>query len=339
MSDKHEIVPFQPQHQLRRSFSLMPSSLGEAMELAKMIADSDMAPKDYKNKPSNVLIAIQMGADVGLKPMQSIQNIAVINGRPSIWGDAALGLVQASGEVERFHETLEGEGQKRSATCIAKRKGWPDEIKRTFSWEDAQRAGLIGKSGPWTTYESRMMQMRARSWVLRDGFADILVGLSITEEAMDISTAIDVTPMPTQLTEGSNPLDRIPEGMRDNVEKAFAALSFSQAQALAKINEYLGKDGVDPEEASKALLVWCRDEYAKRKTGQGVAPKKVENGNAKAVPQAPATPAESSHPVTPTVTVDSSAPEGSRGDTPPPSELPRKEVPVSEIPWARGELF
>ena len=344
MSDqKHDtIVPFDPKvGPLRRveprGFSLMPNSLGEAMELSRLIAGSDMAPKDYVGKPANVLIAIQMGADVGLKPMQALQNIAVINGRPSIWGDAALGLVQASGEMERFHETMEGEGQARVAICIAKRKGFPDEIRRTFSWADAKKADLIGKKGPWTTYENRMMQMRARGWVLRDGFADILVGLNIVEEAMDIPSAIDVTPGHPELPP-ANLLDRIPEGLRDNMEKAFETLSLSVAQRLAKVNEFLGKDGVSPEEGAQALLDWCRDEYAKRKTGQ--PRQRVENGKA----SHPAPSATSPAPVD----VVASSREESHGGESTPAKGPEepvtppatsKEVPVHEIPWGRGELF
>ena len=64
----------------------------QAMYIAKIISRSDLAPKDFKNKPENCLVAIEMGKDLGLKPMQAIQNIAVINGRPCIWGDAALAV-------------------------------------------------------------------------------------------------------------------------------------------------------------------------------------------------------------------------------------------------------
>ena len=57
--------------------------------------------------------------------------------------------------------------------------------------DDAKRAGLLGKKGPWTEYPQRMLQMRARSWALRDGFADVLKGLSVREEAQDIPETIE----------------------------------------------------------------------------------------------------------------------------------------------------
>ena len=65
------------------SFSLTPSSLAEAMEFAGMMSKSSIVPKDYQNNPGNILVAIQWGMEIGLQPLQSMQSIAVINGRPS----------------------------------------------------------------------------------------------------------------------------------------------------------------------------------------------------------------------------------------------------------------
>jgi len=124
-----------------------------------------------------------------LQPMQAMQNIAVINGRPSIWGDAMIALVRACPAFEYINETQTD----KEATCVIKRKGEPEAV-RTFSMEDAKKAGLMGKSGPWTQYPKRMMQMRARSWALRDVFPDVLKGMICAEEALD-SGPRDVTPV------------------------------------------------------------------------------------------------------------------------------------------------
>ncbi len=63
-----------------------------------------------------------------------------------------------------------------------------------ISKEDAKKAGLWGKAGPWSQYPKRMLQMRARSFALRDKFADALSGLIMAEEAQDYTTISDVTP-------------------------------------------------------------------------------------------------------------------------------------------------
>src|ERR1051325_3957629 len=96
MSDSGNAKEIQSQ---ARGF-MNPETVKEGMDLAQWIAKSDLAPKDFKDKPQNVLIAMQMGLEVGLSPMQAIQNIAGINGRPSVWGDSVLALYQNHKDLE-----------------------------------------------------------------------------------------------------------------------------------------------------------------------------------------------------------------------------------------------
>lgn len=168
---------------------LSPKSLDEAMKLADILADSSIVPKDFIGKPGNVLVAIQWGMELGLKPMQAMQNIAVINGRPSLWGDAVLALVLASPLCEYIDEWEENG----TAFCKVKRRGKPEDIQR-FGDEEAKKAGLLGKQGPWTQYPQRMKKMRARSFAIRDNFADVLKGIAIAEEISDYPTEKDITP-------------------------------------------------------------------------------------------------------------------------------------------------
>lgn len=177
-------------------FSLSPRTLAEAMEFAKIIASSDMVPKDYVNKPGNVLVAVQTGAELGLKPMQSLQGISVINGRPSIWGDAMRALVISHPEFEDLHE----DKQDTFCTVTLKRRGRPAVVS-TFTMEDAKKAGLAGKSGPWQTAPKRMLQMRAFAFAARDLFADALKGIRSIEEVRDYPeeqrVERDITPAST----------------------------------------------------------------------------------------------------------------------------------------------
>ena len=163
------------------------ASFDDALRFAKMVSASDFAPKDFKGKPESCLLAIQHGSEVGLSPMQSLQSIAVINGRPCVWGDAALALVQSSPSCEYVREYLEGEGETLTAVCEAKRRGYPQPTIERFSMADAKRAGLAGKTGPWSQYPSRMLALRARGFALRNAFADALRGLVTAEEAQDYS--------------------------------------------------------------------------------------------------------------------------------------------------------
>jgi hypothetical protein len=167
-------------HQKVAGFDLSPQTFEQALTFSQYLADSDMVPKDFKGKPGNCLVAIQWGMEIGMKPMQAMQNIAVINGRPSLWGDALIALARSSSLCEYIIETQTDSG----ATCKVKRRGEPEQ-ERTFTLVDAKLAGLVGKAGPWAQHPKRMMQMRARAFAIRDVFPDVLKGLACAEEVMD----------------------------------------------------------------------------------------------------------------------------------------------------------
>jgi hypothetical protein len=179
---------------VRQGFA--PTTLSEAIQFSEMLSTSTMVPKQYNGKPTDILVAMQWGAELGLAPLQALQNIAVINGKPSVYGDAAMALVQNNPVCEDIEEFMEDEGTPNpSAVCVAKRKG-RKPVTAKFSVEDAKRAGLWGKQGPWTQYPKRMLQMRARGFALRDAFPDVLKGLITIEEALDFPT--EATPAPVQ---------------------------------------------------------------------------------------------------------------------------------------------
>jgi hypothetical protein len=182
-----------------------PATLTEAIQFSDMLASSSMVPKAYQGKPQDILVCVQWGYEMGLAPMQALQNIAVINGKPSVYGDAMMALVQASAVCEDVEEYFENEGTPNPvAVCIAKRKNRKPVIAK-FSVEDAKRAGLWAKQGPWSAYPKRMMQMRARGFALRDAFPDVLKGLISAEEAADYPD--EAKPRPT--TKPANPLDLV----------------------------------------------------------------------------------------------------------------------------------
>jgi hypothetical protein len=165
---------------LSQSGALVPTNLAEAIEYAKMIAHSGMVPKQYDGNVGAVLVAVQMGAEIGLPPLAAIQNIAVINGRPSLWGDAVLAVITSQPDCIDVQETA-GDG---FAKCVVRRRG-RTPVECTFTVADAKTAGLWGKAGPWTQYPKRMLQMRARGFACRDAYPDRLRGIKIAEEVRD----------------------------------------------------------------------------------------------------------------------------------------------------------
>lgn len=181
------IVPIEPRPALEagaRPSAIVPTNFESAYRLANAVCQAGMAPKGL-DTPEKALVAILHGLEIGLTPMAALQRIAVVNGRPTIWGDGAIGLVRGSGACEYVRERIDGDGDKMVAICEAKRKGEPEPIIGRFSVQDAKTASLWNKSGPWQQYPRRMLQMRARAFALRDGFADVLGGLYLREEIED----------------------------------------------------------------------------------------------------------------------------------------------------------
>lgn len=173
--------------------AIVPQDFDGAWRIALAVTNAGMAPKGLES-PEKAMVAIMHGLEVGMTPMAALQSIAVVNGRPTIWGDGAIGLVRGSGKCEWIKERMDGEGDNMVAICEVKRKAEADPIRGTFSVSDAKKAGLWGKTGPWTQYPKRMLSMRARAFALRDGFADVLRGLGIAEEVEDYQPIRDVTP-------------------------------------------------------------------------------------------------------------------------------------------------
>ena len=164
-----------------RPTAIVPQSLDEVYRLAKAVVMAGMAPKGMETV-EKCTVAMLRGLEIGLSPMQAIDKIAIVGNRPTIWGDAVIGLVRASGLCEYVRETAEGEGDAHEARCETLRRGEPEPVIGTFSVADAKRASLWGKSGPWVQYPARMLRMRARAFALRDAYADVLGGLYIKEE-------------------------------------------------------------------------------------------------------------------------------------------------------------
>ena len=168
-----------------------PTNMSEAIAVADLYIQSGLTA--FKSA-SAAVVAIEHGMSLGMSPAQSMQSIALINGKPGIYGDAALALVKSTGMLKAHSETFSGslKDGDRACTCKVVRiqklanGEWNEvEYEQTFGVAEAKDAKLWGKAGPWSQYPDRMMKMRARGFCLRDAFPDILKGVGIAEELQD----------------------------------------------------------------------------------------------------------------------------------------------------------
>ena len=179
-SQAKSMIPFSPQN------------LNEALTISGQLAQSDLCPKSFGNRKENVLAAIMMGHELGFGVMQSLSNIAVVNGRASIWGEGVTALIQRAIREEGegyFTDKVTGEGDKLAVTVISKRKGQP-EYSFTYTWEDAKRAGLTSKD-TYQKYPKDMLYWKAAGRVSKRQWADVLKGIAIREN-MDEMESVEV---------------------------------------------------------------------------------------------------------------------------------------------------
>jgi hypothetical protein len=174
------------------NYTFMPTTLDEAVKLAKFLSSSSIVPKTFQNEPANCFVAMQWGAELGMRPLQALQNLAVINGKPGLYGDAGKALLLAAGcqIQEDDGETVRQQG---FARCTITRRGRAP-VTRTFSLDDAKTAGLLNKDGPWKSYPYRQLAWRAFWFAARDAAADILRGMAGAEELADYQTIEPAAP-------------------------------------------------------------------------------------------------------------------------------------------------
>jgi hypothetical protein len=165
--------------------ALVPTSMDQLIMLAERVSKSTMIPRDYQGKPADCLVAMSLGLEVGLKPMQALQSICVINNRPGLWGTAARALVMATGQLQSLFETEPAEVDKTGkARCEIVRKGYAEVFVGEFSLENARKAGLTGKDN-YQKYPGPMLTWRAFHGAARKAFPDVYKGLAAAEEMQD----------------------------------------------------------------------------------------------------------------------------------------------------------
>jgi hypothetical protein len=187
---------------------VIPSDFEQATRFAQMIVQAGLFQAESQEKAlAQATMAVLQGLELGIPPMQAVQQIAIIGGRCTIWGDLIPALIWRAGHTIR--EWMEGEGDDRVAWCEITRCDNGQVILRKFSVCDAKRAALwderpklnqkesanvwreVDNDNPWYRYQDRMLQMRARGFCARDGVPDVLHGLHIREEIEDAGCVRD----------------------------------------------------------------------------------------------------------------------------------------------------
>lgn len=156
----------------------------DAMAAAKQLGDAlsgtDMVPKDYKDKPGNAAAAILYGAELGLNPIQSLQQIFVVHGSPAIYARTAVALVKRHGILI---ETVSSTNEAVTVKGTDPRTGQVEQS----TW-DIPRAELAGYTSnkKYQTDPQAMLYAKAAMEVCRKIAPDVLLGIPYAREELEL---------------------------------------------------------------------------------------------------------------------------------------------------------
>jgi len=158
------------------------------MEMANMLSKSTIIPITYQNRPENVFIALDMASRMGISPMVVMQNLYIIQGKPSFSGSAMASMLRASKEFTNVELNFSGTPNTDSwgAFITAERRG--KVIKgATVTIAVAKKEGWLAKNGSkWLTMPELMLGYRAYAWFVRTHSPELLMGMQVSEEVEDV---------------------------------------------------------------------------------------------------------------------------------------------------------
>lgn len=160
----------------------------QVAQFGAQIAQTEFVPKALRGKPAAVVGAIMYGREIGLAPMMSLQNLHVIEGKPSVSAEGQRALVLQAG-----HELVVVDSTGAKCTIKGRRRGSEEWSSVTWTLDDARAAGLLHKD-VWKKYARQMLMARATAELCRNMFPDVIRGLMATEELEDVVAVTDAPP-------------------------------------------------------------------------------------------------------------------------------------------------
>lgn len=174
-------------------------SFEKLMDMANMLAKSTIVPLAYQNRPENTFVALDMASRMGVSPMVVMQNLYIIQGRPSWSGQAMASMIRNSAEFRNVELHYVGQPMTDSwgAYITAERASNGQPIKGgTVTIAIAKKEGWFQKTGSkWQTMPELMLAYRAYAWFGRVFCPEILMGLQSTEEVYDVAEPVKATPI------------------------------------------------------------------------------------------------------------------------------------------------
>jgi hypothetical protein len=163
------------------------TNLGKAWNFADTLSKSQIVPDTFKGNTASCLIALDMANRMRRNPLEVMQALYIVHGKPSFSSSFLISLINSCGYYEPLRFRFEGEGDKHSCTAWTVDRRTGESIEGpTISIQMAKDEGWYGKAGSkWKTMPDVMLRYRAASFFSRAYCPDLTGGFHSVEEARD----------------------------------------------------------------------------------------------------------------------------------------------------------
>lgn len=246
----------------RLGMQTVPRTFSEQMHFAEAVSQAKgMLPRAYEGNPANVLVAVQYGASLGIEPMAALQNIDVIQGKPTLSAKAVAALVRAGG-----HKLWIAEDEARkSVTCTIVRgddKEHPFTATRDMAW--AQQMGLTSKDN-YKKQPMTMLMWRAITACANKACPELFLGLGgayTADELHDMDAPVEATVVEDDAD--AWPASKV--HLVNRVDGLISMLGITKPQNRLRVYELLHEGPVedplaDIDESELAMWVQGGDEF------------------------------------------------------------------------------
>lgn len=227
---KNEVQTAEKQHvNLQTDFSLgifgTSDNFKMAWQMAQALSQSTVVPQTFQGNPANCLIAIEQSNRLHMSPFMVMQNLYVIQGRPSWSSKFLIGMINGSGKFDhelQFEEVRDKDGKPYSCTAWTTKDGRRID-GMTVDMQMAKDEGWLGKNGSkWKTMPQLMLRYRAASFFASLNCPELTLGIYTQEEVEDNDFTVyqgDITArIQAEISENANAVEYIPESA-DESEK------------------------------------------------------------------------------------------------------------------------
>lgn len=159
----------------------------EAQRMAKLLVQSSLVPTAYKNNIPNAMIALEMANRIGISPFMVMQNLDVIQGKPSWNSTFTIAILNSCGRFKPMRFEFSGEGDNYGCNAVTTDSEGNVLRGTKIDWNMVKAEGWLDKSGSkWKTMPDQMFQYRAASFFGRLYAPDLLKGMHSADEMIDM---------------------------------------------------------------------------------------------------------------------------------------------------------